>query len=230
VVSAPSTAQFAAESARLGVDRIDLVQVRVLDPAEDVAGGLAALSELRRTGRVRWIGLSRVTSPSAIAAAGDGMNLSRPNPDGARIDLLQNRLSMVRRSEHGPGLVRFCQLQRIALNPCQVLERGQLCEVTAAPADRSPTDIRRSAPAYNGAGHQAVRRWVLSRLVPLAHAHGLSAEQLSIGWVLAQPGVAFCVVGASRPEQVRRAVAMPRPLPADVLASVDSALADLCRA
>jgi aryl-alcohol dehydrogenase-like predicted oxidoreductase len=209
---ANALAQFEAESARLDVDYIDVVQVRVLDLQEDVAGALHALADLRRAGRVRWIGLSRVSSSAAVARLAEKVD----------IDLLQNRLSVLRRTEHGPELVRCCQRLGIGLNPCQVLERGQLCETTADPADRSAVDIRRFKAQYNGLFHRLVRNWVEQRFTPLARDCGLSTEQLSLGWALSQPGVSLCVVGASRPEQIRLAMAAPRRLPVDIAERVEA--------
>jgi aryl-alcohol dehydrogenase-like predicted oxidoreductase len=212
---AAALTQFAAETERLGTDYLDLVQIRILGhPDEDVAGALRGLAELRREGRIRWIGLSRLRSPVVLSALAQE----------TQVDLLQNRLSLVYRSEHLRELVEECRQRAIGLNPCQVLERGQLCETTVASSDRGACDIRNTKAEYNGSRHGRIRDWVESQLVPLAHDSGMSTEQLSIGWALSQPGVRLCVVGATRPSQIHSAMTAPHTLPADVRSRVEALL------
>ncbi|MGH7538738.1 MAG: aldo/keto reductase [Gemmatimonadales bacterium] len=53
----------------LGVDRLDLYQLHAPDPVVPLADSVAALAELQRSGKIRWIGLSNVTVADIEAAS-----------------------------------------------------------------------------------------------------------------------------------------------------------------
>lgn len=206
--------QLRGELRRLGVDYLDVVQVRVRqsDPVDAVTDALAALVRAQQAGCVRRIGLSRVTASVLAELAG-----------GPRIDMVQNRLSVIHRAEHSDALADSCHRHGALFNPCQVLERGQLCDVSVPPDVRAAADIRRRKSEYREPVHGVIRRWVTGTLVPLAHDHGLSTEQLSIGWAASRPHVRTVVVGASSPEQVRHSMGAPRTLRPELLVMIDSA-------
>jgi aryl-alcohol dehydrogenase-like predicted oxidoreductase len=199
--------QVARELDRLCTSYLDLVQVRVraTDSSQEVGWALGELAGLRRAGLIRWIGLSRT---SAIPASWN-------------LDLVQNRLSILSRAEHQPEAVRSWLRRGILLNPCQVLERGMLCGSATPRADWSATDIRRSKPEHRQAAYRVVRHWVRTALAPLARANAMTPEQLAVRWTLAQPGVALCVVGATRPAQISATVTTCG-LPFDLCAAVDA--------
>ena len=55
----------------------------------------------------------------------------------------------------------------------------------------------------------AITRWMekpvleaVQKLKPLADEAGMTMAQFALAWVLREPNVASCIVGASRPEQL----------------------------
>ena len=80
-----------------------------------------------------------------------------------------------------------------------------------------------------------VSRWLrddvlhaVQQLRPVAAQAGLSMAQLAVAWVLQNDNVSSAIVGASRPEQVREAVAATGVrLDADTLTAIDAALGEV---
>lgn len=67
----------------------------------------------------------------------------------------------------------------------------------------------------------------VQQLKPLAADAGLSLAQLSIAWVLQQPGISSAIVGGSRPEQLAdSAAASGVKLDPDLLDAIDKILDD----
>jgi aryl-alcohol dehydrogenase-like predicted oxidoreductase len=86
----------------LGVERIDLYQLHAPDPAVPIAESVGALDELRRQGKIRWVGLSNVTVAEIRAAEGV-----------APITTVQNRLNPFFREALLDGVLEYCSRQGI---------------------------------------------------------------------------------------------------------------------
>jgi aryl-alcohol dehydrogenase-like predicted oxidoreductase len=81
----------------LGVERIALYQLHAPDPAVRFEDSVGALADLRREGKIRWVGLSNVTVAQVEAAEAI-----------IPIATVQNRLSPFFREAITEGVVRFC--------------------------------------------------------------------------------------------------------------------------
>jgi aryl-alcohol dehydrogenase-like predicted oxidoreductase len=86
----------------LGVERIALYQLHAPDPEVPFEESVGALAELRREGKVRWVGLSNV-SVAQIRAAGAIVPVAS----------VQNRLNPFFRESLEDGVVRYCAEQGI---------------------------------------------------------------------------------------------------------------------
>ena len=61
-----------------------------------------------------------------------------------------------------------------------------------------------------------------------AAAHGASAAQVALAWVLQNPNVSSAIMGATKPSQVKEnAKAAGVKLPKDVMVAIDKALGSL---
>lgn len=182
--------QCEEEMSRLGVEYLDVFQAHVTPEDVEPAVTMAALHELKGQGLVRWVGVSNVD-----------LHQLRAFEQGGPVELVQNRMSMVHDGSHSE-LVAHCTEAGICFNQYQAIERGLLTTQTAGRPERRAGDLRESKPEYVGEPYHVIHTWFLKEVVPIAEDFNVRREALSIAWVLAQPCVACCVVGATRPEQV----------------------------
>ena len=202
--------QCEGELRRLGLDRVDVIQLHHVPPDRSAIEAMGVLANLRDSGLVRWIGVSNVSRAE----------LTRLN-EVAKVDIVQNRLSLIHDGGHAE-LAPYCAEHEIVLNVYQVIERGQLAG-RGASVLRSADDLRHRKPEYCGAAAEVVHRWYKAHILPLAARHAIEPEHLAIGWGLAQPQVACCVVGATTAAQVRRNLACAAPLDVELLAALETA-------
>jgi len=177
---------------RLGVDRIDLYQVHW--PPEDgtpLDQYWATMQDLKRTGKVRAVGLSNHGVGALANAEAVG-----------HVDSLQPPLSLIHRDatdellpwclQHQTGVIVYSPMQSGLLTGRMSVER-----IAALPAD----DWRASHPDFIG---DAGRRNLLlaEALRPIADRHGVPVPAVAVAWTLAWPGITGAIVGARRPAQV----------------------------
>jgi len=177
---------------RLRTDHVDLYQLHRPDPLTPIEETLAALDEVVREGKVRYIGSSQFDGWQVI----DADWTARAN-GGARFISTQNQYSLLERgaeaellpaAQHvGVGLITFYPLARgLLTGKYQRDEPGP--EGTRLAGD---TDLLKSA------------KWdVIEALRKFATARGISMLEVAIGGLAAQPGVSSVIVGATKPEQV----------------------------
>ena len=213
--------QIDASLARLQMDHVDLYQCHRYDSDTPLEETMAALSEVVRAGKARYIGFSEWT-PEQIEAA-----LAMEGVE--KFVSSQPQYSMLWRAPEREvfGLCAANGISQIVWSP---LAQGVLTgkyEPGAAP----PPDSRAASEAMGGFIGGFLRDEVLEavqRLRPIAADAGLTMSQLALAWVLREENVAAAIIGASRPEQVlENAAASGVRLGADRLAAIDEALADL---
>lgn len=185
-------AEAEASLKRLGVERIDLLQMHW--PAND---GTAldeywqTLLDLKREGKVRAVGLSNHNVAQLELAEQLG-----------HVDTLQPPFSAIRRdaaadllpwcAEHETGVIVYSPMQSGLLS-------GRFTEARAASL---PADDWRSRNA-EFTGENLRRNLALAQaLEEVAQRHGATVAATAIAWTLAWPGVTGAIVGARDPAQV----------------------------
>lgn len=128
----------------LRTDRIDLYQLHTPDPEVPFTDSIAALADLQREGKVRWIGLSNVT-------VGDIEAASRIVP----IVTVQNRLNPFFREACETGVVATCERQGIGFLAYSPLGGGRLNRKLPAHPTLQPIARRHTASP-----HAVVLAWV----------------------------------------------------------------------
>ena len=177
---------------RLRTDHVDLYQMHRPDPLTPIEETLAALDEVVREGKVRYIGSSQFDGWQLI----DADWTARAN-GGARFISTQNQYSLLERGAEAE-LLPAAQHVGVGFIPFYPLARGLLTgkyqrdepgpEGTRLAGD---TDLLKSA------------KWeVIEALRKFATARGISMLEVAIGGLAAQPGVSSVIVGATKPEQV----------------------------
>jgi aryl-alcohol dehydrogenase-like predicted oxidoreductase len=177
---------------RLRTDWIDLYQLHEPDPLTPIGETLSALDDLVREGKVRYIGHSNFAAWQLADAAWLARDANRTPFISA-----QNEYSLLRRdieSELVPAATRF----GVGILPFFPLANGLLTgkfRRDEAPAGTRVTDLKpallQSAP------------WdALEALADFAQERDLTMVEVAFGWLLAQPGVASVIAGATSTTQV----------------------------
>ncbi len=178
---------------RLGTDWIDLYQMHRPDPLTPIEETLAALGELVREGKVRYLGSSNFTGWQVVDA-----DWTARAAGTERFISAQNEYSLLER-EVEEEVVPACEHVGVGLLPFFPLASGLLTG-----------KYRRGEPAPEGTrlagqdGRLAEADWdTLGRLEAYAAERGIRMIDVAIGGLAAQPGVASVIAGATKVEQVR---------------------------
>ena len=210
--------QIDASLARLQMDHVDLYQCHRYDSDTPLEETMAALTEVVRAGKARYIGFSEWT-PEQIRAA-----LAMEGAE--KFVSSQPQYSMLWRAPEREvfGLCAANGISQIVWSP---LAQGVLTG-KYGPGTAPPPDSRAASEAMGGFIGGFLRDDVLEavqRLRPIAADAGLTMSQLALAWVLREENLAAAIIGASRPEQVlENAAASGVTLGADQLAAIDAAL------
>jgi aryl-alcohol dehydrogenase-like predicted oxidoreductase len=188
--------------ARLGVERLDLVQLHWWD--YNVPGYVEAavwLDELRRAGKIRHVGLTNF----------DQQRLSEIAAGGAKMTSHQVQYSVIDRRP-AAGLAAHCARDGIGLLCYGALAGGFLSDRCLGEPDPVPPLENRSLVKYrliiDEFGGWNRFQEMLAALSRIASRHQATIGAVAIRWVLDQPGVSGVIVGARHArhlDQIRKA-------------------------
>ncbi|WP_370250107.1 aldo/keto reductase [Nocardioides sp.] len=195
---------------RLGTDYLDLYQFHTPDPTTPIEETLAALDDVVRAGKVRYVGHSNLAGWQIAHAEFVGREL------GTRFISAQNHYNLIdRRAEL--EVAPACEAYGLGLLPYFPLANGLLTGKYrgGAPAGSRLTQVRQHL-VETAQGEQ------LTRFHDFARARGLTELEVAISWLATRPSVGSVIAGATTPEQVRAnaAAASWQPGPED-LAELD---------
>jgi aryl-alcohol dehydrogenase-like predicted oxidoreductase len=184
---------------RLGVGCIDLYQVHwprwPASPAGYDAGrledGWQAMDDLRRAGKVRYLGASNfdVDQLTRVHAVAPVTSLQPPY-SMLRRDVEETLLPWCR--EHDVGVIVYSPMQSGLLSGRMTRER-----LAALP----PDDWRRNATWFKEPNLSTALRMV-DVLRGIADRQGRTVAEVAIAWTLRHPAVTAAIVGARRGDQV----------------------------
>ena len=131
----------------LGVERIDLYQLHAPDPRVPLVESIGALADLRRTGKIRWVGLSNVSVPEI-----------RQADEIVPITSVQNRLNPFFREALTEGVLEYCTSRGLGFLAYSPIGGGRLNrKLPAHPV------LRPMASRLGVTPHALVLAWVLAR-------------------------------------------------------------------
>lgn len=176
---------------RLQIESIDLYQIHWPNPDEEIEEGWATMADLKKEGKVRWIGVSNFS----VAQMERAMKI-------APITSLQPPYSMINRTiepeilpfceKHGIGVINYSPMQSGLLTGAMTRER-----VAAFPKD----DFRRNAKAFQEPALDRNLK-LAAFLGKIGIRHGVSAGVVAIAWTLAHPAITAAIVGGRSGKQV----------------------------
>ena len=188
--------------ARLGVERLDLVQLHWWD--YDVPGYVEAaawLDALRRAGKIRHVGLTNF----------DRRRMAEIVDGGAAIASHQVQYSVLDRRP-AAGLAEACAKKGVGLLCYGAVAGGFLSERWLGAPDPAPPLENRSLVKYRliieEFGGWDRFQEMLAALGRIASRHEATIGAVAIRWVLDKPGVSGVIVGARHArhlEQIRKA-------------------------
>ena len=173
---------------RLGVDVIDLYQQHRVDPKVPIEETVGAMEELRRAGKVRFLGLSEAL-PEDIRRA----------DATARISSLQTEYSLFTRDVERNGVLETCEELGIGFLAYSPLGRGMLTGRFRAPEDFGEGDFRGGGRYPRMSGENFQRNLALVEEVEaIAQARGARPGQVALAWLLAQRDFVVPIPGTKR--------------------------------
>ena len=181
---------------RLGTDHIDLYQIHQWDPAAPIEETLEALADLVRSGKVRYVGASRLAGWQLHRALGVSALLQVPS-----FVSMQVPYSMLAR-QCEQDVLPACAAGPVGVLAFSVLAGGMLGGGYAR-ADR-PADGTRLAlrPAYVAKYWTPEAFELVDSLARLAGDLGRTPSQLALAWVLGREAVNAAIVGADSVAQL----------------------------
>jgi aryl-alcohol dehydrogenase-like predicted oxidoreductase len=176
---------------RLGVETIDLYQIHWPEPDEDVEEGWAALAELKKQGKARWIGVSNFSAAQLARAQAI-----------APITSLQPPYSMIQ-AEIETDILPFCAENNIGTIVYSPMKSGMLTGAMTRERVETmhPDDFRKRTPNFQEP--LLTRNLNLVELLrEIGKRHGRTPGEVAIAWTLRRPEVTAAIVGMRSPAQV----------------------------
>ena len=181
---------------RLRTDYIDLYQLHERDGVTPLEETMAALDHLVRSGKVRYVGISNFSAWHLMKAMAitERYHLARPVSQQIHYTLQarEAEYELVPASlDQGLGIMVWSPLAGGLLSGKH--RRGQATpEGTRQLAEWTEPPVRDTEALYD----------IVDALVSVAEAHGVSAAQVALAWLLTRPAVSTVVIGARTDAQL----------------------------
>ncbi|GAA1523019.1 aldo/keto reductase [Dactylosporangium maewongense] len=183
---------------RLGVDHVDLYQIHRFDPETPVEETMAALHDVVRSGKARYIGASSMYAWQFAKM----QHTARAN-GWTEFVSMQNHYNLVYREEERE-MLPLCADQGIGVIPWSPLARGMLA------GNRGRGDERRTTRAASDAFSSMYTDddfAVVDVNAEVAGERGVAPAQVALAWLLSRPVVTAPIVGATKLSHLEDAIA-----------------------
>ncbi|WP_447979368.1 aldo/keto reductase [Candidatus Nitrospira bockiana] len=174
---------------RLRTDRIDLYQVHWPDPETPLKETMDTLADLRRAGKIRFIGVSNFSEAQMAECLAVGP-----------IHVVQPPYNLFERQIEA-HVLPFCRRHGIATLVYGPLCRGLLSGKYRGTETFSKGDVRGMDPKFKDDRFKNYLACV-DRLRAIANRRNKTVGQLAVRWCLDRPGVTVALCGARRPDQI----------------------------
>ena len=192
-------ASIDASLARLGTDHVDLYQIHRWDGETPIEETMAALHDVVRTGKARYIGASSMFAWQLAKA-----QWTADAGGWTRFVSMQNHYNLAYREEERE-MIPFCLDQGVGVIPYSPLARGFLAGNRQRGGD--PRTVRAGNDPLAGEMYTDADFDVVDALRAVAAERGLTPARVALAWLLGRPAVAAPIVGATRPDHLEDAIA-----------------------
>jgi aryl-alcohol dehydrogenase-like predicted oxidoreductase len=183
---------------RLGTDYVDLYQIHRWDKDTPIEETLAALHDVIKAGKARYIGASSMYAwqfaKSLYVAEMNGWT---------RFATMQNHYNLLNREEERE-MMPLCAAEGVGVIPWSPLARGRLTRDWNATTNRMETD-EFGKTLYIAT--EASDRKIVERVGEIAAKRGVTRAQVALAWMVQQPFITAPIVGASKLHHLDDAVA-----------------------
>jgi 1-deoxyxylulose-5-phosphate synthase len=187
-----------ASLSRLGLDYVDLYQIHRWDDSTPIEETMEALHDLVKAGKTRYIGASTMYAWQFAKALG----VAEKN-HWTRFVSMQNFVNLMYREEERE-MLPLCKAEGIGVIPWSPLARGRLARPWQSTTNRSEKDVfgKKIYGSTTEADHA-----IVDKVAEVAKKRGVPMAQVALAWVLQKSEVTSPIVGATKPEHLRDAVA-----------------------
>ena len=182
---------------RLGTDYVDLYQIHRWDYETPIDETMAALDEVVRAGKARYIGASAMFAWQFAKA-----QHTAERAGGARFVSMQDHYSLMYREEEHE-MIPLCLDQGIAVIPFSPLARGMLTGNRGRTGELN-TVRSGSDPLSDSQFNLPADFDVADRVAEVAAARGVPPAQVALAWLLHKPAVTAPIVGATKLRHIER--------------------------
>ena len=197
---------------RLGLDTIDVYYQHRVDPTVAIEETVGAMAELKKAGKIRFLGLSEASEATIRRA-----HAVHP------ITALQTEYSLWSR-EPEERLLNVCRELGIGFVAYSPLGRGFLTGRYTRPDDLAANDWRRNNPRFQSNNFQKNLE-IVERVKRVAARKRCTAAQLALAWVLAQGEDVVPIPGSKQRERLdENAAAADIQLTSEELSEIDALL------
>ena len=180
---------------RLQVDEIDLYQMHKPEPEEDMEEGWAAMAELVKQGKARYIGVSNFNVAQLEL-------ISKIHP----VTSVQPPYSMLVRGIE-TDLLPWCKENNIGVICYSPMYKGLLTgKVSQAWVNQLHPDDHRKKDKHFQNPELEINIGFVNNLQAIADKMGITLPQLAIAWVIHRNEVTAAIVGCRKPEQIESTV------------------------
>ena len=183
---------------RLGHDYVDLYQIHRFDPTTPIEETIEALHDVVKAGKARYVGASSMFAWQFAKYLSLADSLGK-----TRFVSMQNHYNLVYREEERE-MMPLCVEEGVGVIPWSPLARGRLARPWGATTNRSEKD------AFGKRIYSSVSesdRAIVAKVEEIGRRRGVPMAQVALAWVLHKGEVTAPIVGATKPEHLRDAVA-----------------------
>jgi 1-deoxyxylulose-5-phosphate synthase len=184
---------------RLGTDYVDLYQIHRWDPDTPIEETMAALNDVVRAGKARYLGASSMYAWQFAKA----QHLAQSG-GLTRFVAMQNHYNLVYREEERE-MIPLCLDQGVGLVPWSPLARGLLAGSRDRGGERHT--LRSGTDAYADELYVDSDFDVVDAVRAVATERGLPMAQVALAWLLGRSGVVAPIVGATKLNHLEDAIA-----------------------
>jgi aryl-alcohol dehydrogenase-like predicted oxidoreductase len=189
--------QIDASLKRLNTDYVDLYIIHRWDYNTPIEESMAALHEVVKAGKARYIGASSMYTWQFQKA----LHVAEKNGWTSFVSM-QNHLNLIYREEERE-MLPFCKEEKIAVTPWSPLASGRLARAESEITKRSESD---SIASWKYDKTAEADKLVVDRLAEIADKHAVPRARIALAWLLQKETVVAPVIGATKTAHLESAV------------------------